>query len=65
MEQWEKELRKKLEKELLEGAYEVKTGLGIMWTGKQGKINSEIAIAEFQRTLLDIDKILNRLSSGK
>lgn len=62
IENWEKELREKLEKELPEGAYEVKIGLGIMYTGKQGKIESEIGDAKFKRILVDIDKICNYFS---
>lgn len=43
MEQWEIDLRIKLEKELPEGAYEVSGANLVLWTGKQGKINDEVA----------------------
>jgi len=44
MEQWEKELREKLQKELPEGAYEIGVLPMIAWTGKGGKINFEVAL---------------------
>lgn len=44
MEQWEIDLRTKLEKELPDGQYQIGGGAYIMWTGKQGKIESEVAL---------------------
>lgn len=47
MEQWEIDLRAKLEKELPEGIYELSNDAGfVALTGKQGKINYEV---EFMR----------------
>ena len=44
MEQWEKELREKLQKELPDGGYEIGAPPMIAWTGKGGKINFEVAL---------------------
>ena len=43
MEQWEIDLRKRLEEELEDGAYELKGGGFYAITGKQGKIESEVS----------------------
>ncbi len=59
MEQWEIELRERLQKELPEGAYELGDGVGfIALTGKQGKIESEVI---FQR-LIRNDSIFKPLA---
>lgn len=44
MEQWEKELREKLEKELPEGMYEIGGPGLVAWTGKGGKIDFEVLL---------------------
>jgi hypothetical protein len=44
MEQWEKELRKKLEKELPEGGYDIGNSGMACWTGKQGYIEYRVAL---------------------
>ncbi len=49
MEDWEKELREKLNKELLEGSYQIgdPTSGFIAFTGKQGKINFEVELTRY------------------
>ncbi len=46
MEQWEIDLRRKLEEELPEGMYNIGAGSFVAYTGKGGKINAEV---EFHR----------------
>jgi len=41
---WEKELRKKLNKELSEGIYDISEGNLVCFTGKQGKIDLEVEV---------------------
>lgn len=44
MEQWEIDLRKKLEEELPNGIYNIGTKDFVCHTGKQGKINFEVLL---------------------
>jgi len=39
METWEKELRERLDKEVLDGPYQIGAGKWVAWTGKLGYIN--------------------------
>ena len=41
---WEEELRKKLNKELSEGIYDISMGNLVCFTGKQGKIDLEVEV---------------------
>ncbi len=43
MEQWEKELREKLKKQLPEGGYDIGNSGMACWTGKQGYIEYRVA----------------------
>ena len=51
MEDWEIELRDKLDKELESKLYEIREGEFVVFTGKQGKIDLEVGI---ERTLREI-----------
>lgn len=48
MDDWEKELREKLDSELTDKLYEIKAGDYVMFTGKAGKIDLEV---EVEKTL--------------
>jgi hypothetical protein len=39
MEEWERELRERLDKEVLDGPYQIGAGAWVVWTGKLGYIN--------------------------
>ena len=41
---WEKELREKLNKELPDGVYDIGHGNFVCYTGKQGKIELEVEV---------------------
>ncbi len=49
MEQWEKELREKLEAELPDGMYRIGMPPMVAITGKQGKINFEVMLMKVQK----------------
>ena len=51
MEDWEIELRDKLDKELESKLYEIREGDFTVFTGKQGKIDLEV---EIERTLREV-----------
>mgnify|MGYP001018962523 CR=1 FL=1 len=53
MEQWEKELREKLEKSIPEGGYNIGTGNLVCWTGKGGYINFRVELAREVRNWTD------------
>jgi hypothetical protein len=44
MEEWEKELREKLQKELPEGPYQIGVPPMMAYTGKGGRIEFEVAL---------------------
>ncbi len=53
MEQWEIELRDKLEKELPLGGYKIRElGGMVLWTGRGGKIELEVAFMNSVRNFL-------------
>lgn len=58
MEQWEIDLRAKLEKEIEPGAYQYSLGRGrgALWTGKGGAIDIEVAMAKEGRKILEASR---------
>lgn len=61
IEQWEIDLRAKLEKELLEGCYDVSGGNLVVYTGKQGKIDVEVAFQKEIRRFIHPKTISDRI----
>jgi hypothetical protein len=53
MEQWEKELREKLQKKIKPGIYDVSAGKFVAYTGMQGKIDFEVELERAIRKLLN------------
>lgn len=56
MEQWEIDLRAKLETELELGMYNISYGNWVLYTGKDGKINCLIAEEKWRRELMSIEE---------
>ena len=54
MEDWEKELRERADKEVPDGAYNIGEGSGMFcWTGKGGYINFLVAIEQELRNRIN------------
>ena len=61
MEQWEIDLRARLDKEVPHGAYQIGTGSFVVWTGKLGYINY---LVEPQRTIKHNQSLMEELEKG-
>jgi hypothetical protein len=55
MEQWEIDLRDKLDKELENKMYEIREGEFVVFTGKQGKIEFEVSLERVFREMMGGD----------
>ena len=53
MEDWEVELRDRLDKEVKDGMHQIKEGDFIAFTGKQGYIDFEVELERTFRTIMD------------
>lgn len=65
MEQWEIDLRAKLEAELPEGAYEISGNKDIMLTGKQGRIEYEVALHKAAMQFKGVEDMIDKPSFGE
>lgn len=65
MEDWEKELRERLEKELPEGVYRIGSPGDelILHTGKDGKIDFEVALIRYIRTPNQLGLLLKAMEA--
>jgi hypothetical protein len=64
MEQWEKELREKLEKELPEGMYNLSAGNMVCFGGKGAQINFEVALKKEANKIFK-NEIIQQKKTGK
>lgn len=61
MEQWEIDLRARLDKEVPDGAYQIGSGKWIVWTGKLGYINY---LVELRRHVKNNQSLIEELKEG-
>lgn len=54
MEDWEKELRERLDKEIPHGIYKIGAGRMTAWTGKAGRIEYEVALQKHCKNLITV-----------
>lgn len=65
MEQWEIDLRAKLEAELPDACYEIGGGDLIAYTGKQGKINYEVELYRSAMEFKGLEDMIDKPSFGE
>ena len=56
MEQWEIDLRERLDKELEDKMYQIGEGEFVVFTGKQGKIEFEVSLERSFRDMMNLGK---------
>lgn len=65
MEQWEIDLRAKLEAEIPHGAYNISSNGWVMWTGKGGYINYLVEQERLIRPLRGLEPLINEGQDDK